>query len=211
MVHILQLYETNYCYIVGSSSDVMIVDPGESAPVLSFIKEHNLRIKSILLTHSHKDHSGGVRGIVDVYPNIEIFDYTSDTSNISVEFEILKTPGHSLDSCCFYFPNLESIFSGDTLFTGLCGKLLGGTYKDLYSSLILIKGIPPETKVYPGHEYLSYSIDFLEDIGGDTSFYNNMNSMEFPSTNSTIGDEIRHNPFLTTDYKRFVELRKLKG
>ncbi|MGL1892315.1 MAG: hydroxyacylglutathione hydrolase [Spirochaetaceae bacterium] len=214
MLHILQILETNYCYIIERDSEIIIVDPGESDAILSFIVKNKFKPKTILLTHNHIDHCGGLENILEIYPNLDIIDFNSKTDtvfNTKEDIQVIKTPGHTKDSCCFYFPNREIIFTGDTLFSGLCGRLLGGTYQDYFSSLNLLKELPTTTKIYPGHEYLNNSIDFLLMIEGNTSFYYTLKAKRFPSTETTIGDEIAHNPFLTSDFNKFKELRKLKG
>ena len=66
---------------------------------------------------------------------------------------VLHTPGHSPGSVCFYFPNQNLIFSGDTLFKGSFGNLSfpGCCKKDMNQSLANLKKLPKQTLVYPGH------------------------------------------------------------
>lgn len=84
-------------------------------------------------------------------------------------YEVIATPGHSPGSVCFYFPDENILFSGDTLFQDSVGRtdLPGGDMKQLTNSLRILAALPPQTKVYPGH-------------GPET----------------TIGREIVSNPFL---------------
>ena len=86
-------------------------------------------------------------------------------------YEVIHTPGHSPGGVCFYFPDDNILFSGDTLFQGGVGRtdLPGGDMKELTKSLQILAALPPDTKVYPGH-------------GPET----------------TIGREISSNPFLMT-------------
>lgn len=66
----------------------------------------------------------------------------------------IATPGHSADGMCFYAPDSNMLFAGDTLFQGSIGRtdFADGNYAQLISSIqkqLLI--LPPNTIVYPGH------------------------------------------------------------
>jgi len=67
--------------------------------------------------------------------------------------EVIATPGHSPGGVCFYFPDDNILFSGDTLFQDSVGRtdLPGGDMKQLTNSLRILAALPPDTKVYPGH------------------------------------------------------------
>lgn len=70
-------------------------------------------------------------------------------------WKIIHTPGHSLGSCCVYSAKEKSLISGDTLFYRSWGRtdLAGGNEVDIYKSLELLRTtLPPDTKVYPGHD-----------------------------------------------------------
>ena len=82
--------------------------------------------------------------------------------------QVLHTPGHSPGCVCFYTQGL--LVSGDTLFAGSVGRtdLPGGDHQQLLSSIkINLAGLPPQTKVLPGHGPLT-----------------------------TIGHELKHNPYM---------------
>jgi len=68
-------------------------------------------------------------------------------------YEVIATPGHSPGGVCFYFPEENILFSGDTLFQDSVGRtdLPGGDMKQLTNSLQILAALPPQTKVYPGH------------------------------------------------------------
>jgi len=58
--------------MIKKNKDVVVVDPGDAIPVLNFLKEKNLNLKSILITHKHSDHIGGIEDLLSHYPNIKI-------------------------------------------------------------------------------------------------------------------------------------------
>ena len=68
--------------------------------------------------------------------------------------KFIHTPGHTQGACCILIE--ENLFTGDTLFVGAVGRtdLPGGSFKQMIQSLqMLVKTLPPETVVWPGHDY----------------------------------------------------------
>ncbi len=73
-------------------------------------------------------------------------------------FYVLKTPGHTPGSVCFYFKEKGVIFTGDTLFKNGYGRY-DFTYSDkdkLFHSLKKLLQLPKETLIYPGHGEMTY-------------------------------------------------------
>ena len=70
------------------------------------------------------------------------------------EIHVIHTPGHTVGGCCYYLPEEEALFCGDTLFCGSIGRtdLPTGSSRDLAHSIrekLMI--LADETKLYPGH------------------------------------------------------------
>ncbi len=87
-----------------------------------------------------------------------------------LHLKCLFTPGHTPGGCCFYFPNEDIIFTGDTLFCGSVGRtdFPGGSMSQLVESIrSKLMTLPDDTICYPGHE-----------------------------SATTIGNERMYNPFL---------------
>jgi glyoxylase-like metal-dependent hydrolase (beta-lactamase superfamily II) len=91
-----------------------------------------------------------------------------------LRIRVLHTPGHSPGSSCFLVG--RHLIAGDTLFVQGCGRIdLPGSDPDaMFRSLRRLAELPPETQVYPGHNY-------------------------GPRPTSTIGDELRHNAYLRVE------------
>jgi len=71
-----------------------------------------------------------------------------------LDMRMLLTPGHTLGGQCIFVEG--ALFTGDVLFVGACGRvdLPGGDAQQLYESLHLkLKTLPPQTQVFPGHDY----------------------------------------------------------
>lgn len=136
------------CYLLNKNNQTIIIDPGAEPDKIS--KEiGNNEVVGILLTHSHFDHIGALSYFEEKYnlkhnQKINGFDY-----------EIIKTPGHSKDSLCFYFPSEKIMFTGDFIFNGTIGRmdLPGGSIEDMQESLENIKKYPDDITLYPGHGF----------------------------------------------------------
>lgn len=169
--------QTN-CYIVTDERtlDCAIIDPGAySYAIMNYIEENKLKVKAILLTHGHFDHTGAVEALMkatsaDLYVNrLECqkgapspmlfkapegtkFYSEGDVVNVSgLSFEVMETPGHSPGSVTLRCE--DALFTGDTLFRDSCGRtdLDGGSMEVLLKSLKRLYDLEGEFEVYPGH------------------------------------------------------------
>lgn len=159
----------NFSYIVEDEDtcEAIIIDPSwELIELELIIKKNDLKIKYIVNTHHHFDHTLGNEGMVDS-TNAKIIQHSASElkHDISVKdgdvlefghskLTVYHTPGHSKDSICLVGDG--KIFSGDTLFVGNCGRvdLPGGSAKELYHSIFDILYLLDENLViYPGHNY----------------------------------------------------------
>lgn len=91
------------------------------------------------------------------YDMPEVSDYLNDGDIIRFgnhEMKVIHTPGHSPGSTVLYIADEDVAFSGDTLFMMSIGRtdLEGGSFSDIQKSLLrMIKELPDNTKVFPGH------------------------------------------------------------
>lgn len=200
--------ENTYIIWDKTNGDAAIVDPGmmrddERQMVDSFIANNGLSVKYILITHVHIDHVASARWAADKYGakilgnkideqyaailpeqaayfrlklDIEPFafdQYIEDGDEIRLADEMIRvlfTPGHSAGSLSFYLPDSNFIITGDTLFEGSIGRtdLPGGNYNTIIHSIKnKLLTLPSDAMIYPGH-----------------------------GPSSTIGDELRYNPYL---------------
>jgi len=159
----------NFSYIVEDEDtrESIIIDPSWDLIELEMIiKENNLKIKYIVNTHHHFDHTLGNEAMVEStkapviqHENSELKHDITVKNGDFIEFgnsklKVLHTPGHSQDSICLIGDG--KIFSGDTLFVGNCGRidLPGGSAKDLYHSLFdVLYNLDENLVMYSGHNY----------------------------------------------------------
>jgi hydroxyacylglutathione hydrolase len=222
----IEAFSDNYIWLLTTNEGSIVIDPGESQNLLKILKENNLNLKAVLITHHHYDHTGGINEIlseksIDVYgPNNNIDSINIRLTNeskitlLGVEFEIIEIPGHTLDHIAYYSDNdgHPILFCGDTLFAGGCGRVFEGTFEQMYDSLSILKQLPLNTKIYCGHEYTESNLRFAKSVEPLNqriiSRYNDVNELRkkgIPTLPTTIKLELETNPFLRLDIKEVQE------
>jgi len=147
--------------------------------VATEIARAGYRLASLLLTHTHWDHIGGLEDLLRAYPGMQVAVHADDIHRLKgglrahpglkliqdreilrvgkLEVEALHTPGHSAGELCYFLrrPAPGYLFTGDTVFIRDCGRtdLETGSTAQLYESLQKLKKLPPETVILPGHHY----------------------------------------------------------
>ena len=234
-VEIIPCLQDNYSYLIidESNNTACVVDPSEASPVINFLENKNINLKYILNTHHHFDHIGGNKDLKKKFGSI-VVGFREDSNRIpgidillednqtwkaeNFVSKIIHIPGHTTGHICFHFFEEKIVFTGDTLFSLGCGRIFEGTYEQMFSSLIKIKSLPKETKIYCGHEYTLNNAKFCIKHDPDNKklqkkIKNAKNQIENgqPTIPSTIRDELDCNIFLRAkDLKTFSKLRDLK-
>ena len=211
----------NYAYLLVYGSEAAVVDPGEAFPILRILEDRGLKLTTILNTHYHSDHVGGneelkqetgcqVIGPDDSrVPGLDraVGDGDSMTFGSST-VEVIATPGHTRSDVCYYMrpcPDDKhgAVWTGDTLFIGGCGRLYEGSPELMWESLLKLAALPPDTPVYPGHEYLIENLEFALTIEPENqtvrqrlSDIREIRKAGRPTVPSTVGEERLTNPFL---------------
>lgn len=213
-------FNDNYIWLIIDEARLSLtcVDPGDAMPVLSYAKKNGLTLNHILITHHHADHVGGVSKLLHAYPNACVYGPVDPRiSGISVgvqnedvihidqsAFRVLNTPGHTSTHICYQEPTKGWLFCGDTLFSGGCGRVFDGTIESLHRSILLLKNLQDDTRVYCGHEYTRQNLQFARTVEPENNtllsylFFLEQNPDQC-SLPSSIGLEKQINPFMRTD------------
>ena len=207
----------NIIYLIwdNTTKDAAIVDPAwDLTEIRTFINKHQLKLKKILLTHSHHDHVNSIDVLLKEYDipiYINKFEVnfwkkkydnliiTSSNESFSLgksSIASIHTPGHTPGSCCYSFD--ENLIAGDTLFVFGCGRcdLHGGNPEEMYNSLKSLKNhFSENTVIMPGHNYsVKRQSTIKEEIEGNPFFsFNNLN--DFINYRMHEHDKIRKEPY----------------
>ena len=234
-VKIIKCLTDNYSYLIidEKTKSACVIDPSESAPIIDTIEKNKIYLKFILNTHHHHDHVGGNHDLKKKY-SAKVIGFEGDKDRIpeidiclkdrevwkheNFELKIFHVPGHTLGHVCFNFFNEKLLFTGDTLFSLGCGRVFEGTYKQMFSSLKLIKSFSLDTKIYCGHEYTLKNSNFClmhdkKNLKLKEKIFIIKEKLEkgLPTLPTTLGNEIETNIFLRCNsIETFSKLRDLK-
>lgn len=209
--------QDNYIWILHYQDQVVIVDPGESSQVLTYLKENHLRPSQILITHEHSDHIDGVLAIKKNYPNVQVIapkilldladKIVGDKDNFYIGdlcVNVLETRGHSEHHLSYLVDN-QYLFCGDAMFSAGCGRVFTKDYQAQFTTMQKFKDLADNVQVYCGHEYTLTNLRFSIDNSADDfikSYYKNLkDSMAngHISLPSTIAIEKKINLFLQAE------------
>ncbi len=218
----LPAFDDNYFWLVHGAGDaqrsVAVVDPGDAATVLAALESQGLTLATILVTHHHADHIGGVAALAARF-GVPVFgpareDIPARTLAVGegdevelpalgLRFQVFDVPGHTAGHIAYY--GHGALFCGDTLFSGGCGRLFEGTPQQMLNSLDKLSQLPPETRVYCAHEYTASNLRFAAAVEPGNAalleyqaLVTTLRARNEATIPTTVGLEMRINPFLRT-------------
>ncbi|SMC28780.1 hydroxyacylglutathione hydrolase [Andreprevotia lacus DSM 23236] len=168
----LPIFEDNYIWIIEHRRQVVAVDPGDAAPLMDWLQAQGFTLAAVLITHHHHDHVDGLPALRSAWPNLPVYgprgltnithplDDGATAPVLGHAFDVLATPGHTLDHLSYYGAGL--LLCGDTLFAGGCGRLFEGTPAQMHASLLRLAALPDDTLVCCTHEYTLANLAFAQ-------------------------------------------------
>ncbi len=215
----------NYIWLLADArGQAVVVDPGEDAPVEAALARKNLRLRAILLTHHHPDHTAGAAALRERHgatvfapederiTDVDRRVHEGDTVALeapAVHFEVWVVPGHTRSHVAFVGEGL--LFCGDTLFSLGCGRLFEGSPRQMLASLDRLATLPDDTRVCCGHEYTLSNAAFASQVEPDNPILSDRIQSArqalrhgHASVPSRMAEERAANPFLRVDSEAVV-------
>ncbi|GHU33111.1 hydroxyacylglutathione hydrolase [Betaproteobacteria bacterium] len=167
-------FKDNYIWLLRKGASAVVVDPGDAPPVLEVLRGERLSLSSILITHHHKDHQGGVAELLAHSPSTEVFGPAEESitgmtrplrggegvylDSLDLKLQVMAVPGHTSGHLAYYGEGC--LFCGDCLFTGGCGRVFEGTAPSMAESLARLAALPDDTLIFCAHEYTEANLRF---------------------------------------------------
>ena len=197
------------------------IDAPDAAAIEQHLRKRGWQLTHIFTPHHHADHVEGNAQLKDLY-GCQIFGPEAEAEKIpgittkfkggdsfswaGRDVKVYACPGHTAGHIAYHIPSEYSLFAADTLFSLGCGRVLEGTLEEMYGSVSQFKTLSPSTYLYCGHEYtesnarFAMSVEpgnrFLQQRTGIVTKLRQEGKMTCPTT---IGEELKTNPFLRTD------------
>lgn len=227
-IHPVPAFRDNYIWIIHNTVHAAIVDPGDAAPVISYLNAKQLRPIAILITHHHSDHAGGNPQLLEhfdlpVYGPMHekiatVNNPVRDGDLIQLEsleltLDVMEISGHTRGHIAYFAATQSSnlLFCGDTLFSCGCGRIFEGTPRQMYHALRKLTSLPDDTLVYCAHEYTLGNIAFARTVEpGNADLReleqraNEMRRQHLPTLPTDMATEKACNPFLRCQHPEII-------
>jgi hydroxyacylglutathione hydrolase len=209
------------------------IDAPEAAPILKVLEREGWTLTDILITHHHHDHVGGGAELKQRYGCRVVAPHDKTTAIANVDLRtaqgdvvkvggllarVLETPGHTLDHVSYVFDNEKALFAADTLFSIGCGRVFEGNYPMMWDSLLKLRSLPDDFRLYCGHEYTASNVKFALTVEPDNAALKaraddvaRLRAAGQPTIPVTLGSEKQANVFLRADEPSVAASLRMKG
>src|ERR1700743_3403554 len=208
-------------------------DAPEAPPIIAALEREAWTLTDILITHHHHDHVGGVAELKQKYKCRRVAPHDKSTKIADVDLrtrqgDVLKigsllarcveTPGHTLDHVSYVFDNEKALFAADTLFSIGCGRVFEGNYPMMWDSLLKLRALPDDFKLYCGHEYTASNISSARRsepenpvLKARAEEVKRLREANKPTVPTLLGEEKKANVFLRADEPSVAAGGRMKG
>jgi hydroxyacylglutathione hydrolase len=225
----------NFGYLIHdpATKATASIDAPEAGPIVKALEREGWRLTDILVTHHHGDHVGGIAELKQKYNSrvVAPHDKSAKIANVDVRVQqgdivkvgalmarVLETPGHTLDHISYVFDDEKVLFAADTLFSIGCGRVFEGTYPMMWDSLLKLRALPDDFRLYCGHEYTAANVKFAltvepnnPDLKARAEEVTRLRAAGQPTIPTLLGDEKKANVFLRADEPAVAASVHLKG
>lgn len=209
------------------------IDAPAAEAVTRALEETGWTLTHILTTHHHADHTDGnlalkaktgctiigPRAEAARIPGIDRSVGEGDTFSFgSFQVQVLDTPGHTAGHISYVLPDASVAFVGDTLFALGCGRVIEGNPRMMWASLQKLMALPPETRIYCGHEYTQANARFALTIEPENAALvararevDDLRGTGKATLPTTIARELATNPFLRPHIPAIQQRLNMQG
>lgn len=222
-IRVFPCLSDNFGYLIHdpATGATASIDAPEAAPIIAALAREGWKLTDILVTHHHADHVGGIAELKTKYKCrvVAPFDKKAAIHDVDLRVKegetvkvgnltarVLETPGHTLDHISYMFDDDRALFCADTLFSIGCGRVFEGTYPMMWESLLKLRALPNDTRIYCGHEYTASNVKFALGIEPDNPALKacaeevaKLRAANQPTIPTLMRDEKEANTFLRAD------------
>ena len=226
----------NYGALIHDSGSgrTAAVDAPDGEAVIAAARAQGWKLTDLLVTHHHADHVQGIPAVRAVFPGLRVIGPAQEAARIggvdvevkegdtveigALKARVIETPGHTAGQVNYLFEDDLIAFTGDTLFSLGCGRVLETPLAVMWSSLAKLAALPGETQVYCGHEYTESNARFAlsiepgnVDLVARAEAVKALRAKGLPTLPTTIALELATNPFLRAEIPAVQKAVGLEG
>jgi hydroxyacylglutathione hydrolase len=234
-VRLFTCLSDNFGYLIHdpATKATASIDAPEAGPIIKALEREGWNLTDILVTHHHHDHVGGIAELKQKYhcrvvaphdKKVAIANADQRVANGDVVkvggllARVLETPGHTLDHISYVFDSEKTVFAADTLFSIGCGRVFEGTYPVMWDSLLKLRALPDDFKLYCGHEYTAANVKFALTVDPNNPALKaraeevaRLRAANQPTVPTLMGEEKKANVFLRADEPSVAVNLHMKG
>src|ERR1700726_262933 len=225
----------NFGYLIHdpATEATASIDAPEAGPIIQALEREGWKLTDILITHHHGDHVGGVAELKQKYGCRVVAPHDKSTKIANADLRVgngdvvkvgnllgrgLETPGHTLDHISYVFDGEKALFAAATLFSIGCGRVFEGSYPMMWDSLLKLRALPDDFKLYCGHEYTAANVRFALTVEPDNAALKaraeevtRLRAANKPTIPTLLGEEKKANVFLRADEPSVTAGVRMKG
>ncbi|MGJ4926476.1 hydroxyacylglutathione hydrolase [Bradyrhizobium sp. HKCCYLS2038] len=234
-IRVFTCLSDNFGYLIHdpATGATASIDAPEAGPIARQLESAGWRLTDILITHHHHDHVGGVAELKQRYGCRVVAPHDKTTAIANADLRVghgdvvkigdllarvLETPGHTLDHVSYVFDADKAVFAADTLFSIGCGRVFEGTYPMMWDSLLKLRALPDDFRLYCGHEYTASNVKFALTVDPDNAALKaradevvRLRAANQATIPTLLGEEKLANVFLRADDPAVAVRLRMKG